>query len=48
MDGFTYHDIFATKGVEYLLVIVYFVAFVFFTRALVPTRKTGGKPLRKD
>jgi len=48
MDGFTYHDIFATKGVEYLLVIVYFVAFVFFTRALGSTRKTGGKPVRKD
>jgi len=48
MDGFSYVDIFATKGIEYLLVIVYFVAFVFFTRALGSTRRTGGKPARKD
>lgn len=34
MSGFTYVDIFDTKGIEYLLVIVFLVAFVFFMRAL--------------
>jgi hypothetical protein len=27
---FTYHDIFATKGVEYLIIIVFFIIIVAF------------------
>jgi|WetSurMetagenome_2_1015567.scaffolds.fasta_scaffold537465_2 hypothetical protein len=27
---FTYHDIFATKGVEYLIIIVFFIVIVAF------------------
>ena len=34
MDGFSYVNIFATKGVEYLLVLGYLALFVFFFRAL--------------
>ena len=34
MDEFSYIDIFATKGVEYLVVIAYLVVFVFFIRTL--------------
>lgn len=30
MDGFTYHDIFATKGIEYLIVILFFAILVPF------------------
>ena len=48
MDGFSYVDIFSTKGIEYLLVIVFFVAFVLFTRALGSTRRTCGKSAGKD
>jgi len=39
MDGFSYTDIFATKGVEYLVVIAYFVVFTLFIRTL----RSGGK-----
>jgi len=41
MDGYSYVDIFATKGIEYLLVLVYLLLFVFFIRALcvTPSRK---------
>ena len=28
MDGFTYFDMFATKGIEYILVIVFLVIFI--------------------
>jgi len=34
MNENTYIDIFATKGIEYLIVIVYLALFVFFVRAL--------------
>jgi hypothetical protein len=34
MSGFSYVDIFDTKGIEYLLVLVFLVIFVFFMRAL--------------
>jgi hypothetical protein len=27
---FTYHDIFATKGVEYLIIITFFIVIVIF------------------
>lgn len=39
MEGFTYVDIFATKGIEYLLVIGFLLVFVFFWKALsTPSR----------
>jgi hypothetical protein len=34
MDGFSYFDIFATKGIEYLVVIVFLGMFILFARAL--------------
>lgn len=34
MDGFTYHDIFATKGIEYLIVIFFFIVLVPFWKFL--------------
>ena len=39
MDGFTYVDIFATKGAEYLLVIAYLGLLIVFLRALTPRKK---------
>ena len=38
MEGFVYTDMFATKGVEYILVIVFLVIFVFYMRALYTDR----------
>jgi len=38
MEGFTYLDIFATKGVEYLVVIFYLIVVIGFWRYL-----TGNK-----
>ncbi len=35
MDGSNYVDIFATKGIEYLVVIVFLGAFVLFAGALL-------------
>ncbi len=43
MDEFSYINIFATKGIEYLIVIAYFIMFVFFTRALNSSSKRGRK-----
>ncbi len=34
MEGFTYVDIFATKGIEYLLVITFLLLFTFFWRTV--------------
>jgi glycine cleavage system H protein len=34
MEGFTYVDIFATKGIEYLLVIGFLMVFILFWRTL--------------
>jgi hypothetical protein len=34
MDGFHYFDIFATKGIEYLVAIVFLGLFILFARAL--------------
>lgn len=40
MEGFTYVDIFATKGIEYLLVISFLMVFVLYWRFLTtPSRK---------
>ena len=45
MDGFTYVNIFATKGLEYIFVFVYLVIFIFFIRAVTGTcrKGSGGK-----
>ena len=48
MPEYTYHDIFATKGIEYMVVLLYFVLFVVFTRTLEAPKKGGKKPARKD
>jgi glycine cleavage system H protein len=34
MDGFTYHNIFDTKGIEYLIIIAFFAILIPFWRAL--------------
>jgi hypothetical protein len=42
MDEFHFIDIFATKGIEYLLVIVFLLALPFFARLLDrPARRKG-------
>ncbi len=38
MEGFAYTDIFATKGFEYLLVILFLLVFVAFWRYLTGKR----------
>lgn len=48
MAEYTFVDIFATKGIEYMVVLLYFVLFVFFTRTLEAPKKGGKKPARKD
>ena len=48
MDGFTYVDVFATKGIEYLLVIVYLIAFLFFIRALFADSGQRHAPVSND
>jgi glycine cleavage system H protein len=35
MEGFSFVDIYATKGIEYLIVIGFLATFVFFCRYLV-------------
>ena len=39
MEGIRFVDIYATKGIEYLIVIGFLVAFVFFARALTRSRR---------
>jgi len=48
MDGFTYVDVFATKGIEYLLVIAYLIAFLFFVRALFADPGDRRAPVSND
>ena len=48
MDEFSYNNIFATKGIEYLIVIVYFILFVFFTRAINSSSKGDQKKAGRD
>jgi len=48
MDGFSFIDIFATKGIEYLVVIVYLVLFVFFARALFTDEVKSGTSAGKE
>jgi glycine cleavage system H protein len=47
MEGFTYVDIFATKGIEYLLVIGFLLAVVPFWRILRVPARTGIEAVRK-
>lgn len=50
MDGFTYHDIFATKGIEYLVIIAFLLLLIPFrillnrgkTRQVAPERHQRG------
>jgi len=48
MPEYSYHDIFATKGIEYMVVLIYFVLFVVFTKALSAPKKSGKKPAGRD
>ena len=48
MAEYTFVDIFATKGIEYMVVLLYFVLFVVFTRNLEAPKKGGKTPARKD
>jgi hypothetical protein len=48
MDEYTFVDIFATKGLEYMVVLLYFVLFVIFTKTLESSKKGHKKPPRKD
>ena len=48
MDGFVFVDIFATKGVEYLVVIFYLVLFVIFARAIGSGDTRSGKTAGKE
>jgi glycine cleavage system H protein len=41
MEGFTYIDIFATKGIEYLLVIGFLMVFILFWRVLSTPAKAA-------
>lgn len=41
MEGFTYVDIFATKGIEYLLVIGFLMVFIFFWKVLSTPAKAA-------
>jgi len=36
METFTYVNIFATKGLEYLLLMCFLVMFIFFVKYLTP------------
>ncbi|MBC8425488.1 hypothetical protein H8E07_15320 [bacterium] len=42
MEEYSFVDIFATKGLEYLVVLVYFVLIVVFTKSLSSTNKGQG------
>ena len=45
MDSFTYINIFETKGLEYLLLLSFWVLFIFLVRYLSkPTRKRSDSP----
>ncbi|MCS7280174.1 MAG: glycine cleavage system protein H [Desulfobacterota bacterium] len=44
MEGFTYIDIFATKGIEYILVILFLAAFVVFSYMTLRPRRASTGP----
>ncbi|MCX6237433.1 MAG: hypothetical protein NTY07_07745 [Bacteroidia bacterium] len=43
MDGFSYHDIFATKGIEYLIIITFLVSLIPFWIVLNKQKEIGRK-----
>ena len=43
MDGFSYHDIFATKGIEYLIIITFLVLLIPFWIVLNKQKEIGRK-----
>ena len=48
MAEYTYLDIFATKGLEYIVVLLYFILFVVFSKAIGAPKKNGKKTAGKD
>ncbi|MBU8870920.1 MAG: hypothetical protein KOO60_08690 [Gemmatimonadales bacterium] len=48
MAEYTYLDIFATKGLEYIVVLLYFISFVVFSKAIGAPKKNGKKTAGKD
>ena len=48
MAEYSYLDIFATKGLEYMIVLAYFILFVIFTKKLGTTKKNGTKSAGKE
>lgn len=47
MESFRYVDIFATKGIEYIIVIAFLAGFIYFSRYLAhrtPAPATAGRP----
>ena len=44
MDSFTYVNIFETKGLEYLLLLFFWVLFIYLIRYLSPPAKKRGEP----
>ena len=44
MDSITYVNIFATKGLEYLLLLCFWVLFIYLIRYLSPTAKKSKRP----
>ena len=48
MAEYTYLDIFATKGLEYIVVLLYFILFVFFSKFLDTPKKNGKNSPGKD
>jgi glycine cleavage system H lipoate-binding protein len=43
MEGFTYVDLFATKGIEYILVIGFLIAFIFYWKFLSRSKARPAK-----
>ena len=49
MEYFHYVNIFETKGLEYILVVIFMITFIFFVRNLdAPLKKNGGVSSRKQ
>ena len=48
MEYFHYVNIFETKGLEYILVIIFMITFVFFVRNLDAPQKTSGSAEAKN
>lgn len=48
MEGFRFVDIFATKGIEYIIVMAFLAAFIYFSRYLAHggEEETEGRPAR--